>query len=346
MTTTFATRSGGCLTLALGLALGVTMLAAVSAAADGPRAVDDGPPSWAFAMDPPATSELQRKIDDNIVRHVPNSKIGITRKEALDLHNVPDWHPETHPPAPGIVMHGRMQRPAACAFCHLPNGMGIPEDAPLAGLTADYMIRQIKDYQSGVRGSARPEMVSFHGMAVTIASVMTDQETKEAADYYASLKPVPWIKVIEAKTVPKTRVIQYTVMPDPAGGTEPIGNRIIETPIDPVLYDLHDDGVGFVAYVPPGSIKKGEVLAQTGADGQTTPCVTCHGVDLKGGKAPGGEPAPHLAGGSPSNIVRQLYNFQSGARGGPNAELMIPIVPDLSTEDMVNLAAYISSLEP
>ena len=45
---------------------------------------------------------------------------------------------------------------------------------------------------------------------------------------------------------------------------------------------------GFVAYVPVGSIKKGEVLVTAGGGGKTTPCAICHGADLKGlGPVPG-----------------------------------------------------------
>jgi len=34
---------------------------------------------------------------------------------------------------------------------------------------------------------------------------MTDQEIKAAADYFGSMRWTPWIKVMESKTVPKTR---------------------------------------------------------------------------------------------------------------------------------------------
>jgi cytochrome c553 len=96
-----------------------------------------------------------------------------------------------------------------------------------------------------------------------------------------------------------------------------------------------------VAYVPLGSIKRGEALVTTGCQGKTTVCATCHGQDLKGlGDV------PPLAGRSPTYTVRQLYDFQSGARAGLLSSLMKESVARLSIEDMVSMAAYTASLSP
>ena len=40
---------------------------------------------------------------------------------------------------------------------------------------------------------------------------------------------------------------------------------------------LRDARAGFIAYVPVGSIKKGEALVTTGA-GKTTQCGVCHAI--------------------------------------------------------------------
>jgi len=70
-------------------------------------------------------------------------------------------------------------------------------------------------------------------------------------------------------------------------GYEPIGLRIIETPENLERTELRDDASGFIAYVPVGSIKKGESLVRTGDSGKTVPCASCHGESLKGaGNAP------------------------------------------------------------
>ncbi len=42
-------------------------------------------------------------------------------------------------------------------------------------------------------------------------------------------------------------------------------------------------------------------------------------------------------------IARQLYDFQTGSRGGPQAAIMAQIVKDMSNKDMVALAAYLAS---
>ena len=75
--------------------------------------------------------------------------------------------------------------------------------------------------------------------------------------------------------------------------------------------------------------------------GKTTQCGFCHGADLKGLG-----PVPGIAGRSPSYLVRQMYDIQQGARKGTWADLMKPVVAPLSEEDMLNIAAYVSSRVP
>jgi cytochrome c553 len=125
------------------------------------------------------------------------------------------------------------------------------------------------------------------------------------------------------------------------GGSEPIGQRIVEVPMDAEQFEHRDTRSQFIAYVPKGSIAKGEALAKTGGAGVTTPCATCHGPDLRGV-----ESVPGIAGRSPSYLVRQIYDFQQHARAGSAGVLMGPVVERLSHDDMVSLAAYVSSLKP
>jgi cytochrome c553 len=126
---------------------------------------------------------------------------------------------------------------------------------------------------------------------------------------------------------------------DEAGGTEPIGNRVIEIPEDQELVEMRDPKVGFVAYVPPGSLKKGEVLVKTGGAGKSVACVICHGEDLRGlGTIPG------IAGRSPSEMARQIYDLRSGTRHGVNAPLMMIPIAKLTDTDIVNITAYLASL--
>jgi cytochrome c553 len=116
---------------------------------------------------------------------------------------------------------------------------------------------------------------------------------------------------------------------------------VIEVPEDLEQFISRDSHSQFIAYVPTGSIEKGKALATTGGAGHTVQCTICHGPDLRGLG-----PIPGIAGRSPSYIVRQLYDFQHGVRAGIASALMKPTVEKLSTEDMINLAAYAGSLTP
>jgi cytochrome c553 len=75
--------------------------------------------------------------------------------------------------------------------------------------------------------------------------------------------------------------------------------------------------------------------------GKTTPCVTCHGLDLMGVAD-----VPPLAGRSPSYIARQMWDIQQGARNGASAQLMKLAIANLSAEDLVAIASYVSSRVP
>jgi cytochrome c553 len=119
------------------------------------------------------------------------------------------------------------------------------------------------------------------------------------------------------------------------GAMEPLKGEIVEVPDDNLRAEARDTRMGWIAYVPPGSLSKGKQLA---AKHQ---CSVCHGAALQGIG-----PVPALAGRSPSYTMRQLFDMKSGARHGPWAELMKPIVGGLSTEDMMSLAAYTASLQP
>jgi cytochrome c553 len=229
--------------------------------------------------------------------------------------------------------------PFACAYCHLPNGLGRPENSSLAGLSAAYIAQQVADFKSGARKSSEPASLPANLM-VAVAKAATDEEVKLAAEYFSALKPKPWIRVVETNTVPKTRVGGWMLIAAEPAGTEPIGQRIIEMPENLERTELRDSTSGFIAYVPVGSIEKGAALITTGA-GKTIPCGLCHGADLKGLG-----PVPALAGRSPSYIVRQLFDIQHGVRGGAWTELMKAVVTQLSEEDMVSIAAYTASRAP
>lgn len=293
------------------------------------------PPPWAYLVNTPTGQPPAP--DDGSAKHVPGSIKSMTISQVRDGFNVPDWHPDQHAQMPEVVEHGRKPDVRACGWCHMPDGMGRPENAALSGLPAAYIVQQIADFRSGARKSSQPK---FGPLMTVIAKAASDSDVQAAADYFSAQKPRVWIRVVETATVPKTTVAGMLV-PVAAGATEPIGQRIIEVPENPGLTELRDGGSGFVAYVPSGSIEKGQSLVTTGGAGKTMPCAMCHGSDLKGLG-----PVPGIAGRSPSYLFRQLYDIQHGARKGFWTELMKAPVAHLTQEDMIAIAAYTSSREP
>jgi cytochrome c553 len=196
------------------------------------------------------------------------------------------------------------------------------------------------DFKADARKSADTRK-SNTNLMIAYAKAMTDEEVKAAADYFGAMKWTPWIKVVETGTVPRTRIAGGMFLKLDGGDAEPIGDRIIEVPDDSERTEsLRDPRSGFTAYVPTGSLKKGEALVTTGG-GKTTRCSVCHGADLKGLG-----PVPGIAGRSPSYTVRQLFDTQHGARKGLWADLMKPVVANLTNDDMLAIAAYTASRTP
>ena len=288
-------------------------------------------PDWAF----PVTDKVQPTIAPDDKPHTaPSSDKSLTRKQIDDLFNPPDWYPDQHPPLPQVVAHGSGTTVRACGSCHLPTGTGHDESAYVAALPAAYFIRQMADYKTGARKGS--------GSMTAIGKEISDNDVRAAADYFASVKPRPWIRVVETDTVPKTYVGPGNKrLQLPGGGDEPIGNRIVEIPEDEEIVLNRDPRSGFIALVPQGSIAKGEALAKGGPDGKTVACAICHGPSLTGL----GE-VPPISGRQANYVVRQLFSFQDGSRAGSWAPLMAQVVANLTVDDMLALAAYTASLKP
>ena len=312
----------------------------------GEKATLPGPPSHALRPNEDPAEQTRK-------RHLEGSTGAYSLLEIRNGNEVVDWFPAEHPPLTPIMKHGPAslgENAYGCAFCHMPNGKGRPENAPVAGLPAAYFIRQMQDFKNGLRGSAEPRKANTLLM-IALAKAMTDQEIAESAQYFAALSWSPWIRVVETERVPRTRTSTNMFIPVEAERTELLNGRIIEVPENPDATELlRDPHSGFIAYVPVGSVQRGEALVRTGGAtvsdgkpvaGKTIACATCHGPDLKGlAEVPG------IAGRSPSYLVRQLYDIQQGTRRGALTPLMMPVVANLHGDDFVAIAAYISSLAP
>ena len=268
--------------------------------------------------------------------------------------NVVDWFPDDHPsPMPTIIRRGPAalgKDTRACGSCHLADGSGRPENASPAGLPAGYIVRQLTDFRAGLRHNADPRKGNSNTM-VMLAKAMSDDEMREAANYFSAVPWRPHVQVVETRLVPKTRIQGELFIPTAKERTEPIGTRIIEVPADveqsQTLRSAHGT---WIAYVPVGAIKRGKDLVTTGGmkvvngqilQGKTTACGTCHGKDLMGVPPD----VPPLAGRSPSYLAREIFDIQQQARIGSNSnnELMRMVVEHLTPEDIVNITAYLAS---
>ena len=309
------------------------------------------PPPWAFGFTTPpppgpppappapaAAPAAPAAAPDPTPHKLAGSTSSFTLAEVRNPYGPADWFPGDHPAMPDIVARGKKeQQVLACSLCHYPNGKGRPENAGVSGLPYEYFVQTMLDFKNDKRKSSDPRKANTNRM-IGFVKAMTDDEIKASAEYFSKMKWTPWIRVVETDTVPKTRIAggMFLVVEGAEAGKEPIGQRIIETPEKTEETELlRNPRSGFIAYVPRGSVKKGEALAKTGQ------CAVCHGGDLEGLG-----PVPGIAGRSPSYTARQLYDMQSGARKGVWADLMKPVVEKLSAEDMLNLAAYTASRAP
>ena len=292
--------------------------------------VPEGLPDWAFNI--PDKIQPTAVRPEGIVR-VPGSAKEYDAAKIAGNANPPDWFPDEHPAAPRAVTGGPGIR-FACGSCHLMSGQSHAEAADIAGMPAEYLIRQMAYYKAGTRKD--------DARMGPIAKATSEEDVRQAAEYFASLKPKTWVKIIETATPPKTFIAtagRHRVL-HPDGGTEPIGRRILEIPADPFRTEIRDPHSGFIAYVPPGSIARGEALVKGGA-GKTAQCAQCHGEALKGV----GE-VPRLAGQHPLHIARQLFDIRYGSSAGKAVEPMKPVVANLSDDDIIAISSYLGSLPP
>jgi cytochrome c553 len=287
--------------------------------------------AWLFPFAGPSSGD----VADGTAYRLPGSARSFTDIELSDLKHTVDWFPAEHPPMPDSVAAGH-DGANACGYCHLPDGNGRPENSALAGLPADYIKRQVAAFADGSRRAVVADAFPVKFMTQTAKGV-TPGEVDQAAAYFSKLRYTSHVRVVEtAEAGFHPSHFIYVLAP---GARQPIGDRIIEVPVDPVGFERRDPHMHYVAFVPPGSIAAGRTIAISGGPaGQ--PCAICHGEGLRGGIAPA------LAGRSPTMLVRQLAAFQSGARSGPETAPMQAVAAHLEERDMVAVAAYAATLRP
>lgn len=289
-------------------------------------------PSWSTPTRGAAIDSVESALEG--VATVYSLK-GSTKKYSQihidDKFNAPDWIESDHAPMPDIVRYGKKPKVWACASCHLASGLGHPESSTLAGLSAGYIVTQLENFATGKR-------LDYSGHMNRMAPLLTAEEIKDAAHWFASLKSQDFIEVIETDTVPVTLLDDTRMrLIDHSAGLEPINGRIIEVPEDVALVKLRAPVSRFISYVPKGSLARGKNIVTTGG-GKAAPCIACHGVNLKGINN-----APAIAGKFAIYTVRQLHGFKAGTRKSLE---MAPMVAGLNDQDIVDVAAYLASLSP
>jgi cytochrome c553 len=332
---------GQAIVLALAVAPSVARSENVTATSD--QAVANSAsavPAWLYPINPPSAG-AEPPHDETTLLHVPGSRVAFSQAQLTDLFKVPDWYPERHPPMPVVVSTGRKPSVYACGYCHLPDGGGRPENAPLAGLPARYIIDQVAAFRSGTRRSGGAGAYLPGEYMQTVAKNATVAEVAIAAAYFSSMRLRPRVEIVEVDRAPATHVEGWMFVPDRSGATVTLGERLIEVALDLKRHEMRDAATGYRAYVPLGSIARGRRLVGGGADAPASACVNCHGADLRGLG-----PAPPLAGRSPSYLLRQLVAFKSGLRQSESAQGMQPVIADLEMPAMVAICAYVAAQKP
>jgi cytochrome c553 len=333
-------KSIRCLLLCAAVVALATSVRIVAQSTPAPAPVPPGLPEWAYTPPPPAGSPpppSSLPSDDKAIVKLPGTDKTMTREALRGAEEIPDWYPEDRRGQMPTVVKSSREGVRACGFCHLADGSGRPENAPVSGYHPTYFAQQMEDFKNGLRKSSDPRKGNTNLMA-GFARVATADEVRAAAEYFAAQPYPKRMEVVESATAPKVRLQGGMHMAIPAaegGGMEPMKGEIVEVPEDNLRAEARDTRMGWIAYVPPGSLGKGKQLA---AKHQ---CGVCHGATLQGLG-----PVPALAGRSPSYAMRQLFDMKTGARRGPWSELMKPILTGLSTEEMMALAAYAASLAP
>src|SRR4051812_28971553 len=217
-------------------------------------------PSWAFPTAPSEFPSSVRARDTTLKKVGPNSR-AFNGREITDALNPPDWYPDAHPMAPDVVLHARADLKYACGLCHLPDGHGRSENATIAGLPAAYIRQQVSDIRSGARAPAVDFTASTRMKDVAVAA--TDSEVAQAAAYFARIRPRKQYSVKEATTIPRTYQAGGLYALHPGGGTEPLGNRMMEISDNIEHHEMRDPNETFTVYVRPGTLARGRKIAVT-----------------------------------------------------------------------------------
>ncbi len=311
-------------------------------------------PDWAYARyepisdedfniparsgEPPAYSADGSDVDQPKLA-LPGTSFSFSDAEVNNFYGPADWYPGDHPEMPELVARGDPERGIrACAFCHFATGQGKTENAHLSGLPVVYVMEQFEAFINGDRSTSDPRKPNTYEM-IRISEMMTEEEKLEVAEYYVRVPFRSMVRVVETDMAPQVETLRtQLVVPIEGAPWIALGNKIVEVPENPHATEaLRDPRGTFVSYVPIGSVAKGEELVETGG-GKTIQCSACHGPGLRGLAS-----VPGIAGRTASYNMRQMWDVKMGTRVSP---LMEGVVANLSSEDILNILAYVATLVP
>ena len=268
-------------------------------------------PAWAFPIQKGNLPELPPGPQS-----IPGSTKTYTPEEIDNLLAPPDWLPNDHPPAPPIVQKGHAGA-LACGSCHLMSGIGHPESADVTGLSAEYLMQQMKDFKSG----DRKDGARMNG----IAKELTDEETQRGhhVDGVAEAAQEQLDRRDGHRAEDDHRARDACASSIRPAAPSRAGARILTVPVDLALARLRDPNTAFMSYVAVGTLARGKTLVETGDGGKTIACGTCHGKTMTGQVMPRkdmpGTQVPRMAGQHPMYLARQLHLFKDGSRNGGTA---------------------------
>ena len=270
---------------------------------------------------------------------LPGSDQQLTQAQIDNPYGPANWFPDRFPPMPDMVRSGDREKGIwACSMCHLASGYGHPQSANLSGLSEEYLYEQLLAFKRWQRIDHSGAMFLF------VMPQDDDEQLRQAARYFSQIESGPSVRVVEADAVPATYLTPafMRLVRNPDDPTmQAIGQRIITLPEDLALVRARDPYAGFVSYVPPGSLARGEDIVLRGTE-TSVACITCHGQNLEGSVL-----GPMIAGQFPDYLVRQLRAFKWGTRregGDPGGQMELQ-VRYLSEDDLLAASAYIGSLQ-
>jgi cytochrome c553 len=251
------------------------------------------------------------------------------------------------------ISAGKIVAEKECKGCHGLDGKGTAAGIPnLAGQRGRYIMAALKEYKEGVR---------VHAALRAIAANMGDDDTRTVAAFYASLAPVPPVKMAVFSPFENGKVVagactschgadgnsQSPGTPSLAGQQpiyfvaatqEYMTNARESAPMVPLLrklskLDIESAALYFASQTPAqrNAPTAGNALA---GEPLTAVCGGCHGSHGVSTDSA----TPSLAGQDPQYLTHAINAYRTTRKHA----LMSRLVASLSDQDIANIAAFYS----